>query len=96
MQKQNNALDDFKTFMSQIEWLCQHLRLNLDDYTSSYDFFRDVMGRVSVGTLQSLDTMMGDDYLHDDLLGEMHRAVRSRLQELRPTVSLAGESGWSA
>lgn len=82
MQKANGQRVDFETFMGEINWICNRLGLNLDDYKNTFDFFRDVMGRFSVKTLRCLDERMGDDYLHNDLLGDMHRAVRGRLREL--------------
>lgn len=82
MQKASELRDDFERFMGEIDRTCKLLGLNLDDYTNADDFFRDVMGKVSVKTLQLLDEQMGNDYLHNDVLGDMHRAVRGRLREL--------------
>ncbi|WP_024985304.1 hypothetical protein [Brevibacillus borstelensis] len=82
MQKPNDTLGDFHQFMGQIEKTCKRLGLDFGEYTSPFELFQDVMARESVETLQYLDARMVDDYLHDDILGDMHRAVRNRLREL--------------
>lgn len=94
MQNPNDTLDDFEEFMSSVKRTCERLKLNMDDYTNPFDFFQDVMSFVSDETLRFLDEQMGDDYLHDDILGNMHQAVRARLHVIRPI--LVPESGRSA
>jgi hypothetical protein len=81
MQNAYAARDDFRLFIGLIDDLCNRYGLNRSDYKHPSELFRAVVARVSIETLLFLDKEMGDDYLQDDLLGLLHRAVRSRIQE---------------
>ncbi|GED53510.1 hypothetical protein EDM54_01500 [Brevibacillus borstelensis] len=93
MQKPNNALDDFYVFMSHVDAMCQSYGLNREDYSTPADLFRAVVAKVPIYKLLCLDEWMGDDYLRDDILGIMHRAVRERLAELASPVGTASPEG---
>lgn len=81
MQNANAARDDFRLFIGLIDDLCNRYGLNRRDYKHPSELFRAVVAGVSIETLLFLNKEMGDDYLQDDLLGLLHRAVRSRIQE---------------
>lgn len=82
MQNSNNALDDFQELLNLIDDVCHGYGLNRRDFTTPSELFQAVVAKVSIGTLLFLDAEMGDEYLQDDLLGIMHRAVRARIAEV--------------
>jgi hypothetical protein len=86
MQNPNNALDDFDLLMSMIDEICNKLGLNRKDYTTHTQLFVDVYQRLSLETLLHVNEMLGDAYLDDDFLGDAHRLVRARIQELSPNI----------
>ncbi|MED1784264.1 hypothetical protein P4V43_20795 [Brevibacillus fortis] len=84
MHNPSNALSEFNMLLvGLIDKVCEELGLKRLDYSTPEDLFRAIFDRCSAKYLSNLDDMMGDDYLRDDLLGIMHRAVRVRIEESR-------------
>ncbi|MCM3145354.1 hypothetical protein [Brevibacillus sp. MER 51] len=83
MHNPSIVLTDFNTFIALMDKVCEELGLKRLDYSTPEELFQAVLGRYSVKYLSNLDEMMGEDYLRDDLLGIMHRAVRARIEESR-------------
>lgn len=90
MQNANAARDDFKLFMSMIDDVCKKLGLNRKDYTTHTQLFSDVVQRLSLKTLLEVNEMLDDAYLDDDFLGDAHRLIRARIQELSLNVRERG------
>ncbi|WP_409176641.1 hypothetical protein [Brevibacillus fortis] len=83
MHNPGNVLTEFNSFITLMDKVCEELGLKRLDYSTPEELFQAVLGRYSVKYLSNLDEMMGEDYLRDDLLGIMHRAVRARIEESR-------------
>ncbi|MGF9907921.1 hypothetical protein [Brevibacillus porteri] len=83
MHNPSNVPTEFNAFIALMDKVCEELGLKRLDYSTPEELFQAVLGRYSVKYLSNLDEMMGEDYLRDDLLGIMHRAVRSRIEESR-------------
>ncbi|MBH0333651.1 hypothetical protein ABH14_28640 [Brevibacillus brevis] len=91
-----NPLGDFLYFMALVDDVCGKLGLDRNDFSTPEELFQTIMERLPLKSLVKFDEMCGDDYLRDDFLGIMHRAVRSRIDEIRQAPLKAIESGRSA
>ncbi|GED68992.1 hypothetical protein BRE01_26940 [Brevibacillus reuszeri] len=78
--QQANTPDEFEVFRNRTYSLCTKLGLKWENYSTPEELFQAVANKFPENALLSVDEVMGDDHLRDDLLGVMHRAVRERSQ----------------
>ncbi|MFE1631252.1 hypothetical protein ACFLFF_31430 [Brevibacillus reuszeri] len=78
--QQANTPDEFEVFRNRTYSLCTKLGLKWENYSTPEELFQAVANKFPEKALLSVDELMGDDHLRDDLLGVMHRAVRERIQ----------------
>ncbi|GEC93918.1 hypothetical protein [Brevibacillus brevis] len=92
MHNPGNVSVDAIMLLGLMDEVCEKLGLRLRDYATPEDLFEAVFSRTSINILTKLDEKMGDEFLQDDLLGIMHRAVRARIRKVSPESVESGRS----